>query len=84
MRDNKHLTNDPDQFIRGLRCQERIKFENEVLKADICRLESKNSRRETMIKYYRKINNEWKSFAFFCSKSIKDVIDDFKSELKIA
>lgn len=84
MRDNKHLTNDPAYFIKGLLAQERIKFENEVLKADISRLESKNSRRETMIKYYRKINNEWKSFSFFCSKSIKEVIDDFTSELKIA
>lgn len=84
MRDNKHLTDDPDQFIKGLLRQQRVKFENDVLKADIRMIDSKTYRREMMIKYYRKINDEWKSFAFFCSKSIADVINDFKTELQIA
>lgn len=84
MRDNKHLTADPDLFIKGLLAQERIKFENDFLKADISKLEVRNSRRETMIKYFRKVNGEWQSFAFFCSKSISDVIQDFRGELKIA
>lgn len=87
IRDNKSITADPEIFIKALLSQQRVKFESDTLKADIHKLESKNSHRETKITYYWKLNGQWQDFAFFCSKSIFQVIDDFKSEcraLKIA
>ncbi len=80
IRDNKSVTADPEVFIKILRKYDRIKFENETLKADVRHLESKNSHRETKITYYWKLNGQWQDFAFFCSKSIQQVIEDFKYE----
>ncbi len=80
MRDNKQLLSDKSAFIKGLLGYKRVKFQNEVLKAEVHKNESKNSHRETMIKYFWNNNGSWLPFSFFCSKSIQDVVADFEYE----
>lgn len=83
IRDNKAVTADPEEFIKGLLAQRRVKFENNILKADVRKDEAKNSHRETRITYYWKLNGKWQDFAFYCSKSITDIIQDFKNEFRL-
>lgn len=84
---NKHAITSPDKFVTALLKQDRARFENDVLKCEVSRIEAKNSHRETMIKYFWKVNGAWVEFYFFCSKSVMHIVEDFRYEcrsLKIA
>lgn len=80
IRTNKSKTSDPEIFAESLRAHKRVQFRNQTFIADVSHLESKNSHRETKITYFWKLNGHWQDFAFFCSKSIFDIIADFQDE----
>jgi len=87
IRNNKTKTADPEKFAQALRAHQKVQFRSQTFIADVAHLESKNSHRETKITYFWKLNGKWQDFAFFCSKSIADIIADFQyefSQLKTA
>lgn len=74
---------DPLQFVDALRKSSKVIFDNGTLKAEASRIQEKNSKRETMIRYFHKVNDVWVAFSFFCSNYTQSIIDDFLYECKM-
>lgn len=75
-------TNDPNQFIKSLQQSTKVQFDNGHLKAEVSRIEERNSRRQIMIRYSEWINGRWQSFSHYVSPFAVDVQNDFLTECK--
>lgn len=71
---------DPLSFVNALRKSTKAVFENDVLKAEAFRIQERNSKRETMIKYSLKENGREIPFSTFCSCHTPHAIHDFVYE----
>lgn len=73
----------PELFIQALKGTSKISFEKDELKAEVSRIDIRNSKRETMIRYFWKQAGNWVPFSFCSSPFVNQIAADFKYQCKI-